>query len=763
MDNDGLDRMATLLELLSDWYWEQDEEYRFTRIEGAVRLAERLKRVREAALGRRRWEAPGLAPVDGDWEPHRAAVLARQSYRDLLLRSTIENGEARYLSVSGEPRFDEAGSFVGYRGITRDVTARVVAEQALRESETRFRSLTELSSDWYWEQDRELRLSFHSSGFAQRSGTTSNKLLGKRRWEEPNRFPLSGTWDEHRAMLEAHEPFRDFEYVRIVDNGEQFFVSLSGVPIFDAAGNFNGYRGIGTNITERKRAEQALRESEALNRAVINSLHEGVFVRDRDETIVACNASAESIYGLSAGQILGRKTLLGLVQYLREDGTPVDAHRQRPGIESLRSGTSERDFVVGVVRPDGKTVWISANADAVLMPGEKKVRGVVISFRDITAQREAGIALRRSQAANRMLAQALQQSTDAIWTKNLEGIVTSWNAGCERLYGFSAEEAVGKPLRELHMRYLPEREYSAILARIRSGRPSQGESVRVAKDGRKIVISLVTAPLFDERGELVGEVSNSRDITELRSMQAEVEALNRELERRVAERTAELETANRELEAFAYSVSHDLRAPLRSIDGFSSLLIERGAATLDEDGKGFLLRIRAAAQRMAVLIDDLLDLSRVSRSEIHRREVNLSELAGAILADFAAEASSRTVKVHIGPALKVHADPGLMRVLLENLFGNAWKFTGNRADARIEFGRAMHDGQEVFFVRDNGAGFDMAYSKRLFGAFQRLHPQTEFEGTGIGLATAQRIVHRHGGRIWADGGIDRGATFFFVI
>lgn len=636
MENDGLERVATLLDLLSDWYWEQDEEHRFTRIEGAVRLAVRLKRVREAALGRRRWEAPGLAPIGGDWAPHRAAVFAHLPYRDLLLRSTVEDGETRYLSVTGEPRFDEGGSFVGYRGITRDVTARVVAEQALRESEAR-------------------------------------------------------------------------------------------------------------------------------NRAVINSLYEGVFVRDRDETIVACNASAERIYGLSAGQILGRKTLLGLVQYLREDGAPVDASRQRPGIESLRFGTSERDIVVGVVRPDGKTVWISANADAVLLPGEKEARGAVISFRDITAQREAGIALRRSQAANRMLAQALQQSTDAIWTKNLDGIVTSWNAGCERLYGFSADEAVGRPLRELHMRYLPEREYAAILARIRSGRPSQGESVRVAKDGRKIFISLVTAPLFDERGELVGEISSSRDITELRSAQAEIESLNWELERRVVERTAELEIANRELEAFSYSVSHDLRAPLRSIDGFSSLLIERGRATLDDDSKGHLRRIRAAAQRMGTLIDDLLDLSRVTRSEIHRREVDLTGLAGTILANFAAEAPGRAVEVRIGPALKAHADEGLMRVLLENLLGNAWKFTGNRADARIEFGRAMHDGQEAFFVRDNGAGFDMAYSKRLFGAFERLHAQTEFEGTGIGLATAQRIVHRHGGRIWAEGGIGRGATFFFVI
>lgn len=191
MDNNGVERVTTLLDLLSDWYWEQDEEHRFTRIEGAVRLAERLKRVREAALGRRRWEAPGLAPIDGDWEPHRDAVFARLAYRDLLLRSTVKNGETRYLSVTGEPRFDEGGSFVGYRGITRDVTAHVMTEQALRESEGR-------------------------------------------------------------------------------------------------------------------------------NRAVVNSLYEGVFVRDRDETIVACNARAERIFGLCAGQILGRKTLRGgIVQAAR--------------------------------------------------------------------------------------------------------------------------------------------------------------------------------------------------------------------------------------------------------------------------------------------------------------------------------------------------------------------------------------------------------------------------------------------------------------
>jgi light-regulated signal transduction histidine kinase (bacteriophytochrome) len=223
------------------------------------------------------------------------------------------------------------------------------------------------------------------------------------------------------------------------------------------------------------------------------------------------------------------------------------------------------------------------------------------------------------------------------------------------------------------------------------------------------------------------------------------------------------EAANRELEAFSYSVAHDLRAPLRSIDGFSQTLLEDYADKLDADGKKYFSFIRESAQHMAQLIDDLLALSRVTRSELHREGVDLSALARAAITRLQRSQPDRRVDVVIQEGLRGEGDPRLLAVVLDNLFGNAWKFSGRRDEARIEFGATSNDGQRVYFVRDNGAGFDMAFADKLFGVFQRLHAAAEFEGTGIGLATVQRVVRRHGGRVWAEGEVNRGATFFFTL
>ncbi len=253
--------------------------------------------------------------------------------------------------------------------------------------------------------------------------------------------------------------------------------------------------------------------------------------------------------------------------------------------------------------------------------------------------------------------------------------------------------------------------------------------------------------------------------------QEEIQCLNRELDQRVRQRTAELEAANRELEAFAYSVSHDLRAPLRSLDGFSMILLKDCVQKLDEKDKQHLLRIRSAAQRMEQLIEGLLTLSRVTRAEIRRQGINLSRMAREIVDELVESEPQRNVHVTIMPGMEVQADPQLLRVALTNLLGNAWKFTGTREQARIEFLRmteqeakdAGYAGTAVFYIRDNGAGFDMAYAQRLFSPFQRLHGVTEFPGTGIGLATVRRIIQRHGGRVWAEGHENVGATFYFTL
>lgn len=236
-----------------------------------------------------------------------------------------------------------------------------------------------------------------------------------------------------------------------------------------------------------------------------------------------------------------------------------------------------------------------------------------------------------------------------------------------------------------------------------------------------------------------------------------------DLERLVAQRTADLTATNHELSAFAYSVSHDLRAPLRAIDAFSQALLEDYGDVIDPHGQDYLRRVRANAGRMSQLIDDLLQLSRLTRAEMHSEPIDLSSMARAIVADLQRSDATRTVTFNIEAGVVAHGDPRLVRVLLDNLLGNAWKYTSRHPTAQIGFGRTTDNGEVVYFVRDDGAGFDPAYADKLFRPFQRLHTMEEFEGAGVGLATAQRVVRRHGGRIWADAAPEQGATFFFTL
>lgn len=269
--------------------------------------------------------------------------------------------------------------------------------------------------------------------------------------------------------------------------------------------------------------------------------------------------------------------------------------------------------------------------------------------------------------------------------------------------------------------------------------------------------------VWDDHGCVIRFAGGCTDITEKRQAEQHILTLKSELEHRVRDRTAELLAANRELEAFSYSVSHDLSSPLRGIDGFSRMLQEDYAGQLDGRGQDYLSRIRNNTHRMQQLIDDLLRLSRVTRDEMRREQVNLSLMAGHILSDLQLSHPERKVDIRVAPEVEVRADPNLLRIALENLLRNAWKFTAHHQTARIEFGTLKQDGGTVFFVRDDGAGFDMKYATKLFGAFQRMHRNTEFEGTGIGLAIVSRIIERHGGLIWAESEIEQGTVFFFTL
>jgi signal transduction histidine kinase len=287
------------------------------------------------------------------------------------------------------------------------------------------------------------------------------------------------------------------------------------------------------------------------------------------------------------------------------------------------------------------------------------------------------------------------------------------------------------------------------------------QTARRVSTAKDYTVRAVTDGRNDEIGELTRTFNEMLD--RIQGQNRDLEEAREDLERRVDGRTRELAAANKELEAFSYSVSHDLRAPLRAIDGFSKVLLGSYGQHLDDRGRHYLERVRAGTQRMAQLIDDMLALSRLSRQDLQRQEINVSEIAGGVASELARRAPDRQVTLNIQDGLVASADPHLVTILLENLVGNAWKFTSKKADGCIQVDAEVHDRERVFYVRDNGAGFDMAYADKLFGAFQRLHDDSDFEGTGIGLATVARIVHRHGGRVWAEGAVGKGATFYFTL
>ena len=367
-------------------------------------------------------------------------------------------------------------------------------------------------------------------------------------------------------------------------------------------------------------------------------------------------------------------------------------------------------------------------------------------------------SLRESEERFRQVAES---AGEWIWEINIEGVYTYSSPVVESLLGYQPEEIVGK--KRFYDLFVPESREAQktralkILSRGESFHKFTNENVH--KEGQVVIVESSGIPMRDGKGNLIGYRGTDVNITERKKAEEEIRRLNVELERRVLQ----LVTVNKELEAFSYSVSHDLRGPLRTIDGFSQILLEDYGDKLEEAGRRDLDRVHKAVWKMSQLIDAMLMLSRLTRQELKMGRVNLSRLAMEILTELRKTNPARQVELIVAPGIEVEGDEGLLQIVLQNLLNNAWKYTRNCEQSRIEFGVGEKNGKQVFHVRDNGVGFDMRYVDKLFGEFQRLHTEDEFEGTGIGLATIQRIIHRHGGKVWAEGEVGKGATFYFKI
>ncbi|WP_194965970.1 PAS domain S-box protein [Polaromonas sp. Pch-P] len=649
--------LCSLASISADWYWEQDADCRFIAFaaEKAPDDPENLDPDLNSALGKTRWDLPGAFPLSMSWFDHRALLDAHQPFRDFEYIRVLGDGVAHYFSASGVPVFDKHRQFTGYRGTTRDITVsrrteekerkaaqflddivenipmavhlksvengfrivawnkaseilygikreeamgrtthdllpkadadrmhasdlelmasgdmqefpdlaaesrdrgrirvhlrklplkdasgnithilvtsediteRIVAEARLRHSQARFRSLTRLSSDWYWELDEQFRFTRLSGGVTEQAGVSLSDYLGKTRWEIDTSPRNRAAWMQHRAQLERHETFRNFEYEHQHKDGRVLVFCISGEPVLDAQGNFTGYRGVGSDITERKQAEAALHAGEARFRAVVGALAEGVVLRDADGKIIDCNSSAERIFGKSLAQMKGLPSAAMDWERLREDGSPMPED-EWPSVLARQTGQAQSNSLVCYRRPDGSIMWGLVNVQ----------------------------------------------------------------------------------------------------------------------------------PLFDgETNVPTGFVTSIADISKRKQAEIEIVRLNVDLETRVSRRTAQLEAANKEIEAFSYSVAHDLRTPLSTIDGFCVLLQKNMPPETDDRARHYLSRIRSSVRRMGELTDGLLSLARLSRTSIVWAPVDISAEVDGIVRRLKEAEPGRDAVVTIEPGLVARAD-----------------------------------------------------------------------------------------------------------
>jgi len=665
-----------------------------------------------------------------------------------------KDGSIFPVAISSVP-LKRDGQVIGFRGLLSDITLQERYEDELIKSRSRMKAIFENAQMGIAVVTQSGDVLQSNDKWAKMMGYSIDELeqdVKLNIFQITHPADIESTREQMARLANLQQSHFTMEKKFIRKDNTVFVAELTVVPILDEDHHVNSLVGFVADITERKRAEDALVQERALLRTLVDHLPDSIYIKDKNARKTLANPMDLYYMGKTDEiEVIGTSDFDTYPREIAEKFAADDKHVLETGIPVIN-----REEMVFL--PGGESRWL-LTSKLPLKDKDNEIVGLVGIGRDISDRIKADRLLLQREAYLRSI---LDNIPYLAWLKDLDGCFLAVNKEFARASNFQhPDQLIGKTDLDIWPRELAEA-YRADDLRVMQNKQQVFVEEVVSDQGEEKWFETFKSPIYGTDDIVIGTTGLARDVTGKKEAEKAIRQLNATLEQRVAERTAQLRAANQELEAFAYSVSHDLRAPLRSLDGFSLALLEDYSERLDEAGRDYLNRIRSSSQHMAQLIDDMLMLSRITRSEINRSQVDLALIARSMIVELEESQPTRNVTWLIPQKLTANADPSLIRILMANLLQNAWKFTAKKTSATIEIGRQVDNSREIFYIRDDGAGFDMAYADHLFNAFQRLHGD-EFDGTGIGLATVQRIVKRHGGQVWADGVPDKGATIFFTL
>lgn len=636
---------------------------------------------------------------------------------------------------------------------------RKLTEDALRHSELRFKQVAENAREWIWEVDKKGLYTFASPVVKEILDYKPEEIVGKKHF-----YDLLKKEEQQKTMqlvtelFARKDSFKDIVNINRTKDGREVILSTSAVPILDNNKNLLGYRGVDVDITQHVQEKKIIERSEAKFRTLFESANDAIFIMKGD-AFIDCNLKAEQMFQCSREEILNQKPYQ-ISPTIQPDGRD-SKEKALEKIHAALSGTPQ-SFEWIHIKLDNTPFETEVSLNSICVDDDLLLQAIV---RDITERKLAEEKIKESEKRYKKITESL---TDYLYTANVkDGLVveTIHNEACIGVTGYTPKDFKTNPNLWINMVVPEDREwvtteFKKVFDKIQLP-PVEHRIIR--KDGKIRWICNTIIPKYDANENLVSYDGIVKDITERKLAEEEIKLLNIELENRVSQRTSQLEAANKELEAFSYSVSHDLRAPLRHTNGYAKLLEDGFKDALPEKGRHYIEAILESVGQMGKLIDDLLNFSRTGRSEMRETVLDMNLIVDEVSKQLQEHYPDYNIKWTIGTLPPALGDNALIHLVWTNLLSNAMKYSRTRETAIIEIGAKAEATETVFFVRDNGVGFNMQYAQKLFGVFQRMHSTEEFEGTGIGLANVQRIVLRHGGRTWAEAELDKGATFYFSL